>query len=156
MPPRQSDLLVEVEAKIKQYIIDEEITPAPPVRIAFDPHRQMEDSVFRIFVIPDIYELNIGDSIRRNRVRSVMQMIYISVSFSKKFVGVDDHDIAPWAEIKSLMDIREDICLHLAVQQYTNAELTEAEINIIDHPEKDNRQFLSFLTMGFQTSACPK
>lgn len=155
MPPRQSDLLVEVETKIKQYITDNEITPAPPVRIAFDPHRQMEDTVFRIFVIPDIYELNIGDSIKRGRIKAVMQMIYISVSFSKKFVGVDDHDIAPWAEIKALMDLREDICLHLATQQYSNAELREADINIIDHPEKDNRQFLSFLTMGFQTSASP-
>jgi hypothetical protein len=154
VPTRQTDLLVAVENHIKSYLTANNVTPSPPVRISFDPHRKMEDDIFRIFVIPDVYEVNIGESIKRTKVLSVMSTIYISVSFSKKFTGVDDYDIAPWAEIKPLMDLREDICLHLIRQPYVGAELRDAEINIIDDPEKNNRQFLSFLTMGFQTSAC--
>jgi hypothetical protein len=154
MSTRQTDLLDEVLEKIEAFIVENPLTEDPPVKIAFDPHRKMEDETFRIFVIPDVYEMNIGGSLKRSKVIALHKTIYITVSFSKKFVGIDDDDIAPWDEVKELMDYREDLCIYLCQQQYTDAELREAELNIIDDPEKNNRQFLSFLTMGFQTSAC--
>jgi hypothetical protein len=153
MPTRQTDLLEEVLEKIEYFIDANPLDPSPPVKVAFDPHRRMEDETFRIFVIPDVYEMNVAGSIKRTRVVALHKTIYITISFSKKFVGVDDDDIAPWAEIKELMDYREDLCVFLCQQEFTKAELREAELNIIDDPEKNNRQFLSFLTMGFQTSA---
>lgn len=152
MSTRQTDLLVQVKDFIDAYIVDNSITPAHPVVIAFDPFRKMEDDIFRIFVIPDTYDLNIGASNRRQKVITLMKAMYITVSFSKKFEEVDDVDIAPWTEIKPLLDLREDLSIHLATRQYVGAELIEAELNVIDDQEKSNRQFLSFLTMGFQSS----
>ena len=152
MSTRQTDLLTQVKDFIETYIVDQDIDPAHPVVIAFDPFRKMEDEVFRIFVIPDTYDMNLGASNRRDRVITLMKTMYVTVSFSKKFIGLDDVDIAPWEEIQPLLDLREDICTHLVTRKYDGAELIEAELNVIDDPEKNNRQFLSFLTMGFQAS----
>jgi hypothetical protein len=152
MSTRQTDLLTQVKEFIDQYMVDQDIDPPHPVVIAFDPFRKMEDEVFRIFIIPDTYDLNIGASNRRQKVVTLMKTMYITVSFSKKFIGLDDVDIAPWDEVQPLLDLREDLSIHLATRQYVDAELIEAELNVIDEPEKNNRQFLSFLTMGFQSS----
>lgn len=102
-----------------------------------------------LFVIPDIFELAVDSSLRRNQIVSLTQNPFITVVYSANYVDLDTIDIGPWAESKVHLDYTEELATFLAKLTYSPLKISSIEIERVNDMMLDKRKFVGSITLGF-------
>lgn len=109
----------------------------------------------QVLVVPDLVTYNFEAPASRRRINNVSTLKSISIMVGKSFVGLAlNDDVAPWAETKGLMNIRERICQFLIATPIPGLALVGIEETPVDELALDERNFIAISTFNYDTVQC--
>lgn len=111
----------------------------------------------KVLVVPELNQYLTNESNSREWVKNLQITKYLSIIVAYTFETQSYNDtIAPWNEIKFILDVREKIELFLISQSYNDIKLliTDIESQPVNEQELDRRNFNAITSFGFDQQLC--
>ena len=155
-------LLTELTDLIVEQLNDKQSLWKPPGLVVkaiptIDWVGAIYETGFKVLVVPELIQYNIGEDNTREKVKTLSKIKYISVLVGKTFTSKTDiNQAATWDETKDISDARERIEDLLVTTNYFPQKLTlvEVESQPIDEQELDRRNFNAVTSFGFENIEC--
>jgi hypothetical protein len=124
--------------------------------VAIDWVVVLNQSGIKVILSPELNQYNIEASPGRGgRKININVTKYVHLIIGKNFESLaDTNDIAPWDELKQLLDIRELIELFMIRNQPLGVQLTSVEAQPVDEQQLDYRNFNTITSFGYEASEC--
>jgi len=109
----------------------------------------------QVLVVPDTCAYNLETISSRRRVITTECVKTLVIMVAKGFVGLStENDVAPWTEVKELLNIRERISQYLLATPLEPLKIVGIEEVAVDELEIDHRNFMAMTQISYQVIQC--
>jgi hypothetical protein len=124
-------------------------------RVTLDWSTCLKKTSLQVLVVPEMVQYNIEAAGHRKRYVNVNTMKFISIMVGKGFTSLPTNDdVAPWAECKEMVNIRERITQFIIANPIAGISLQDIEEIPIDELELNHRNFLAMNQLGYEIIQC--
>ena len=115
----------------------------------------LRDSNIQVLVVPEMVQYNMEASTGRTRKITVNTLKMVSVMIGKGFTSLPTNDdVAPWAECKELLNVRERVTQFLIDAHDPRFTLVDIEEIPVDELELNHRNFIAVSQFGYELLQC--
>ena len=145
----QTVIIEGLVVDINAFLVSKSLSPIAVAHLA--PQEALLSDTTIMYVVPDMYDLNLDLSTRRKHIVSLNHTKYVSVVYGQSYSELTDNiDIGPWAESKASLDLMEDLMMTLVKKDYSPLKVASVEFVRVDDTAIAHRRFLSSISIGFQ------
>lgn len=123
--------------------------------VAVDWVNALKQPGIQVIISPELNQYTIENSSGRKRIITLDTTKYVHLIIGKTFESLPDtDDIAPWNELKQIIDLREDLELLLISNWPPGTQLINVETQPIDEQQLDYRNFNALTSFGYTVPSC--
>lgn len=124
-------------------------------RPCLDPERMFEYDESALYVLPVTMDYNRAESQGRRQIVKLNRRPVVAICLSYKFSTPDDSglDVSSWAQVKKLLNLREDIDLFLLGKDY-GVNISSITAEPAQELPLKSRWFLSVTEIEFEGVTC--
>lgn len=119
-----------------------------------DPEVVMTTTKKRLFVLPLVTNYGDDSTLKRGRVQTVQANLQLSVTLIIPFQEFSKTDVAPWDEVKKILELREKLDLFVIRTIWPDYDFVSADPQPPVEIEMQQRNFLSSTEFTFTTQVC--
>lgn len=109
----------------------------------------------QVLIVPEMVQYNLEQSARRRTIITTNSVKFVSVMVGKGFESLPTgDDVAPWADCKAMLDIRERITQFLISLPISGVALIDIEEIPVDELELNHRNFVAVTQFGYEDLQC--
>ena len=123
--------------------------------VAIDWVNALKQPGIQVIISPELNQYTIDNSAGRKRIITLDTIKYIHLIIGKTFESLPNtDDVAPWDELKQIIDLREDLESLLIGNWPLGTQLVDVETQPIDEQQLDYRNFNALTSFGYQVPKC--
>lgn len=119
-----------------------------------DPETVMASKEKRLFVMPLFTSYNEEGTLKRGRVQTTQANLQLSVTLLIPFQEFSKSDVAPWDEVKKILELREKLDLFVIRTKWGDYDFVSADPQPPVEIEMQQRNFLSSTEFIFSAQVC--